>query len=347
MCILRFSSNQKVDFDEKQPRELFEILMDVFISINSDIKMGPGQINREELVENECLSFLSLLRYKEIPIQEENIQPWISRLCSGDKDIIYPILHWCFTNHANLMKRAYLARYLTPIDLPLEITMTSEGAQIMKISEQYQSLQREFKEVHKHFDLVKKEEKKDSLKAAVRDLQEEKLQLLDRINNHRDQRSDDNLFPKFFELTSALRKEQDDEMRLNERLVDQKGGLAIGETRLKQLKRRQKTLRSMTTSVGGASINIAMNEYEEELAEMTMMVRSDLISERNILNRKIEELEKEKNEPSCTEDDLEEVQFMRKELEDKEKLKKEQMKKEQSKSSHSKVTIFKQVRVFI
>jgi len=303
-----------------------------------------GKMNREGLVENECLSFLSMLRYKDIPIQEENIQPWINRLCSGDKDIIYPILHWCFSNHANLKKRAYLAQFLTPIDLPLEVTMTSEGENIMKISEQYQKLQTEFKEVHKIFELVKREETKGNIKGAVRDLQEEKCQLLERINDHKDKKSDDDSFPKFLELISTLRKEQDNEMRLNERLVDQKRALALGEMRLKQLQRRQKTLRSMTNSVGGASINIAMGEYEEELTEMTMMVRSDLISERNILKRKIEELEKDKLEPTCTEDDLEEVQFMRKELEDKEKLKKEQMKKEQLKSSNSKVTIFKQVR---
>jgi len=318
--------------------------MKICASIEPNMKIDVSRLkSKRGEVENECLSFFSMLRYKEIPTHEEDVDPWINGLCNGDKDVIYPILYWCFSNHEKLKKRAYLARFLTPIHLPLEITMSVEGQKVMTVSEHFQMLQCEFKEVHKHLEALRKKEGDDKLKDTVRDLQEEKCQLLDKLNELKDQRNDNHSsFDTFLDLTSALRKEQDKMMCLQERIVDKKRALSLGEARLKQLQRRQKTLRSITNNIGGASIDTAMSELEEELAEMTMEVKSDLISERNRLKKKIEDLTKEKLEPLCTKDELEEIQLKCNMAEEEYKVKKEELRKEQSKSSHNKVAIFKQ-----
>ena len=43
---------------------------------------------------------------------------WENGLLNGDKKIIYPILYFLLKNLGPLRKRAYLAKYMVPIEVP-------------------------------------------------------------------------------------------------------------------------------------------------------------------------------------------------------------------------------------
>lgn len=45
-------------------------------------------------------------------------QQWRRSIVEGEKMVIYPILEWIFKNVDVLKERAYLAKYLTKIDVP-------------------------------------------------------------------------------------------------------------------------------------------------------------------------------------------------------------------------------------
>lgn len=45
---------------------------------------------------------------------------YVNQLIKGDKSVIYPILYWALQKLPELKKRAYLARFLVKIEIPLE-----------------------------------------------------------------------------------------------------------------------------------------------------------------------------------------------------------------------------------
>jgi len=43
---------------------------------------------------------------------------WENGLLNGDRKVIYPIYYFLLKNHTALKKRAYLAKFLVPLDVP-------------------------------------------------------------------------------------------------------------------------------------------------------------------------------------------------------------------------------------
>jgi intraflagellar transport protein 81 len=55
-------------------------------------------------------------------------------LLQGDREVVYPILAFCLTRLEDLKKRAYIGKYLVPVDVPQEILIG--GQQIGDIHQQ-------------------------------------------------------------------------------------------------------------------------------------------------------------------------------------------------------------------
>ena len=83
---------------------------------------------------------------------------------------------------------------------------------------------------------------------------------------------------------------------------------------------------------------------KKEVAETTMMVRSDLVSQHNDIKRKIEAIEREKDQPSRSEEDLNDIRSRRGQLKNDCQSKEQELKREEAKASHQQITMFKQVR---
>ena len=270
---------------------------------------------------------------------------WLNSISRGERSSLYPILNWSLSNLTSLKRRIYLAPFLTPIQLPLEVSMKQGDDNLIKLSQRYKMLQDEFKTIHKEYEEALKNTKTAKAQMNVRrtteDLQEEKQQLLEKIESIRTSASPDLL--TMYEATSALRKEHDKEIHLNMRLDEQKTRLELEKARLNQFKRRYNTLKN-TVGVGGTSIDIILEEMKKEVAETTMMVRSDLVTQHNDIKNKIEAIERGKDQPSRSEEDLNDIRSRRGQLKNDCQSKEQELKREEAKASHQQITMFKQVR---
>lgn len=295
----------------------------------------------------DVMPCLSLLRYKDIPKEKEEQLAWLNSISKGEMSSLYPILNWSLSNLPSLKRRIYLAPFLTPIQLPLEVSMKQGDDTLINLSQRYKMFQDEFKTVHKEYEEAVKKTESDkadtdlNIRRTTKELQEEKQQLLDKIESIRTSASPD--FLSMYDATSALRKEHDKEMQLHLRLEEQKTNLEFEKARLKKFRRRYNTLKC-TVGVGGTSIDTILEEIKKEVAETTMMVRSDLVSQHNDIKRKIEAIEREKDQPSRSEEDLNDIRSKREELEEECQSKAEMLEREEAKASHQQISIFKQVR---
>lgn len=75
-------------------------------------------------------------------------------MVQGDKKTIYPILFFLVTRLPDLQKRAYLARFLVPIQVPEEFLADDE---MKRNYQQYKELQAEFQAQHQQLESLQKE----------------------------------------------------------------------------------------------------------------------------------------------------------------------------------------------
>lgn len=200
-----------VDFDEKSPTELLQTLNDVLAalepSLACDVRDG-----------HNMQQFLHMLKF---PIGDLN----------GEKQTIYPILHWLFEKWDVHKKRAYLGKFLYPVEMPQEFL---QDEVVATLYHKYKELQSHFKRVHQRVD---SHEPTSDLRAEIGTLDDEKKQLEAKIERLAKQ-NDSPEFTKLLEATNLLRVQQDEELRLQETMKKQKLALRTAETKKKEALKR-------------------------------------------------------------------------------------------------------------
>ena len=78
-------------------------------------------------------------------------QDWENGLLNGDRKVIYPIYYFLLKNLGALRKKAYLAKFLVPIEVPQEFEGDPE---LKKLNEQFTELKVEFQVAHEEFEAV-------------------------------------------------------------------------------------------------------------------------------------------------------------------------------------------------
>eukprot|EP00639_Heterosigma_akashiwo_P025865 CAMPEP_0194706812 /NCGR_PEP_ID=MMETSP0295-20121207/29781_1 /TAXON_ID=39354 /ORGANISM="Heterosigma akashiwo, Strain CCMP2393" /LENGTH=649 /DNA_ID=CAMNT_0039602819 /DNA_START=182 /DNA_END=2132 /DNA_ORIENTATION=- len=233
-----FSLNmQLVDFDEKSPLELLQILNDVFSEMDSQMKMDVRD-EPEEARANRMMMFLAMLKFK---IPDESRDTFTEGLMYGEKTVVYPILHWVLQRLPALQKRAYLARYLMPIEVPADFL---QDETLSDIYARYKEMQNEFKAVHKTVDQLRASDlKPGELKAEITQLEDERKQLADKIERLKRQVASEEGFEAMLAATSRLRQEQEEEAKLAERAREQRFQLHQAEARAADAGRRLAALK--------------------------------------------------------------------------------------------------------
>ena len=133
-----------VDFDEKSPDEQLHILNDVLGSLDANLQADVRAAQRDDVVD-QILQFLLLHKCDCIPSngsEDERLFAFVEGLRTGQKDAIYPILHWVLSEYESLEKRTYLSQYLMPVDVPTEYLMQGNG-NLEELFEAYKELQAE------------------------------------------------------------------------------------------------------------------------------------------------------------------------------------------------------------
>lgn len=123
-------------------------------------------------------------------------------------------MFWLLTKLPELQRRAYTAKFLVPLEIPDNYLVDEEMRETYQI---YKDLQAEFQATHQNVDQMRVESMNPTeLKKEITQLEQEKEQLLTKINLFKNKSNKDD-FQALLEATSKLRKEQEQDAKLNEK----------------------------------------------------------------------------------------------------------------------------------
>lgn len=100
--------------DEMSTFDLGDLVFKIFKYLNPDININARQTQPQEIIF-QVTEFLRILAY-----DCEFTPEWEAGLLNGDRKIIYPIYYFLLKNQQALKKRAYLAKFLVPLDIPAD-----------------------------------------------------------------------------------------------------------------------------------------------------------------------------------------------------------------------------------
>jgi intraflagellar transport protein 81 len=284
-----------VSFDEKEPFELMEILTSVLklVDPKQDVNLRDEQ---PDAACQQIMEFLTILGYQR-PFDIEAQQG----LLAGEKDTVHPILYWLLSNLDALRKRAYLAQFCVNLEVPEEF-LRDEA--VYELFQTYKELQGQFKATHMHMEQVRQEHLDPaSIQGEVAQLEAEKEQLAQKIKHMREKHGKDEHFQAILQVTSMLRKEQEEEAKLAEKLDEQRMQLETVEQQYISEMSRLRELREV------------QNASAESSAEVTLKIlRNEVVKLRDANNRvkqetsektsRLQELQQALSEPAVTEEDI-------------------------------------------
>lgn len=293
------------ELDSKLGSELLDLLAEVLVQI--DPEQEPIFKEPLEFRARRVMQFLQVMKFN---IPEDHLEDFQNLLLNYDKEVLYTIMNWCLQRFEHLQKRAYLAKYLMPLDIPAEFL--NEDL-IAELSQRLKELQVEFKEVHKSVEQVRASGVKPSdLKQEIAQLEQEKVQLQNKIGRMRkDMNVDEDRFKEMLKATSSLRKEQENEVLIHERLREHRKAAQEADARFSEVSKRLSELKF--SGIQSQSAEQILMKLQSDVREMNE--RREHI-ERAIVDREAH-LEKLQSWDSAdrimTEDD---VRFKRDEVKD-------------------------------
>mmetsp|Transcript_25027 Transcript_25027/g.70526 ORF Transcript_25027/g.70526 Transcript_25027/m.70526 type:complete len:678 (-) Transcript_25027:211-2244(-) len=288
-----------VGFDEKEPIELMELFKKVLVYLDAKHDVDLREEKPDEMYVR-IAEFLHILGYQcsfDIEFQQGVI--------SGDKNTVHPILYWILNNLETLKKRSYLAKFCLNFEVP-EAFLHEE--KVLEIYESYKEHQSRFKATHAHVEQERQNRMNPAdLQREVAQLDAEREQLQQKINHLRLKSERDEGFQVLLQVTSMLRKEQEEEARLAEKLAEQR--YQLEQTEQMYIEKSGK-LREMRE---------AQQEGGEGNAEaMLKMLRSDVQKNREALNRvrkeseekfqRLKDIESALSDPPVTKQDIDNLE---------------------------------------
>jgi intraflagellar transport protein 81 len=299
-----------VGFDEMEPYELMEVLKKVLVYL--DKKHDYDWREKHEQTYQVLAEFLHTLGY-QCTFDAEFQQG----VMNGDKGTVHPILYWLLINLEALKKRSYLARFCVNLEVPEEFLREE---QVFEIFQSYKELQSQFKATHAHVEQERQGRlNPEDLQREVQQLDSEREQLQQKIQHLRQRTDKDEGFQQLLQVTSMLRKEQEEEARLAEKLAEQRFALEQTEQMFVERSARLREMREAQSQDG-----------EGNAEAMLKMLRGEVTKGRDQLGRVRKEIEEKHDqlgridqalsEPPVTKGDIDameqEIHGMRKEKED-------------------------------
>ena len=170
------------ELDSKSANELLEIICEVVISIDGDLGILSNE-NAESKI-SRITGFLVVMKY----ITDEQVDIFQNLFLDGDKETMQGVLHWCLSRYDHLKKRAYLAKYLMPVEIPPEFM--NEDL-VHELSARLKDMQAEFKIVHKNADKMKTSGMRPAeYKSEISQLEQERAQLSQKIQRLKKESAD-------------------------------------------------------------------------------------------------------------------------------------------------------------
>ncbi|CAG9333308.1 unnamed protein product [Blepharisma stoltei] len=286
-----------VSFDEKSPQELQELLIDIITKLNPKQKIDLSTDQSE--IAQTVVEFLKVLGYTS------NFDMEFQRgLLYGDKRILYPIFHYIISNLPLMQARAYLGKFLVTIHVPDEFLVEED---MKELYQTYKELMAQFQVTHQELEQVRQQAlPPQELKRDIDQLELEKEQLVTKISKLKARYQGNEEFQQLLEATSKLRKEQEEEAMLVEKLQEQQQHLEWCEGNLMSAQQRLIDIKKVTAS-------------DTSAADMLNLLRVDVKRNREFCNERIgreltekikrlEQVEQLLNEPIVSQKDLDGLQ---------------------------------------
>ena len=129
-----------VEFDDKAPLELLELVNRVFAHLDKAHESVDLQKETQDKTEERVCGFLKVLGYPS------DFNPNFCRdVVHGEKKTLQHVLYWMLTRLADLSRKAYTAKFLVPLSIPDEFAADENMRTTMEL---YRDLQAEFRAVH-------------------------------------------------------------------------------------------------------------------------------------------------------------------------------------------------------
>lgn len=297
-----------VTFHNKSPSEMLQLVNDVFTYLDPKMKMDLRDQTQDVYGQRMLEFLLGTINYKP---ESGDIAQFTEKFLQAKQEVIYPIMFWMTSQLPTLKKRAYLARFLTTIDVPEEMFADNT---IVGLFQEYKALQAEFKEIHMTIDKERMTSLKPAeLEAEIEQLTQEKEQLNSKLGGLKDrvttnpQYSGVN-FDEVLATTHSLRKEQEEEAKLYQSLQEEKYKRDRAEQLYQQSKVNfknltdgdmskadpQKILRKLRDDVkklrekAAAKLDVDIRKREKNLHELEDVISSNPLSEDQVNSLTIE-----------------------------------------------------------
>jgi len=287
-----------VTFDDKTPQELLilfnNVLKDLSIDHDIDVRDEDPQDTAVRI-----MNFLPVLNYNP----NVDFDTFKDGLQEGDRSLIYPILVHVLSSLPSLRKRAYIGRFLTNVELPEEMFADPE---IQAKHAEYTQLQQQFKETHKATDAMRGTKTQPTeLKREVQQLEEERQQLKQRITKMEAKLRKLDNFEALYEVTSTLRKEQEREAVLRERMEEQQMMYKQAETRFYQVRKK---LGEMETTAHDGTGEDLLQRLQEDVRSKTMICMEKLPDDISSKQQRLEGVRKIIEQPAVSDYELHNMQ---------------------------------------
>jgi intraflagellar transport protein 81 len=257
-----------VSFDEQTPLELLATATDVLREVSVDYAPAAAVAREDARAAAERVaSCLRVLNYRS----REGPEQLVAGLQAGDHSVVFPALHWLLSSLEPLKKRAYLAKFLVPVEVPEELFMDDA---VVEVYEQYKHAKEEFKEVHRAVDATRADAvDPEAARQEIARLDQEKDQLQAKTAALADRLRPTPGYDEMLAVVSKLRRELDEEVKLKTTLKQQQTQLTAVDERHNTLSQKLRDLQS--TKLSGGSLAL-LEKLREETQANARRAREEL-----------------------------------------------------------------------
>lgn len=277
------------------------------IDIETDETKEENEIlfQNPTLVQSKLSTFFDSIQYPHK--SDEN---FFNSLSFSDKSTLYPLMSYCLCHQEKVKQDIYLAKYLTPIEIPLHIAMTSksifsEGEEISltQLLQECNILQNEFQDVCKQRAQLKDNEMQYyTMNQQLLVLKEERETMKHRIETSRRTLDDNRDLEMVCRITEAIRKEEEEAECLNQQFKQQQQISTDIQKEWASFEVTPTTL--FSNALDARSI---LNDLHTKVTASLHLVRSDLLLRKTELENELNGIQKLLLIPECSNEDLERI----------------------------------------
>ncbi|KYO39754.1 intraflagellar transport 81-like protein isoform B [Alligator mississippiensis] len=298
-----------ITFDSLESMQLLQLLNDVLGEIDPKHVVDI----REEMPDQttkRMLSLLGILKYKP-PGSITDLSTFRQGLVTGSKPVIHPVLHWLLQRTNELKKRAYLARFLIKLEVPIEFLQDDTVADTNK---QYEELMEAFKNLHKECEQLKASGFSTAeIRRDITAMEEEKDQLIKRVERLKKRVETVQNHQRMLEIARQLRLEKEREESLVQQKQEQKNqNLELNPLQdllsEQRLQRVQLQLKAMHHAVADSKPESLVKKLEAEIKLNSFLVNEEIPRDLETKKQSLYFLQKVVAEPAMSQSDLNELE---------------------------------------